>query len=133
MRRVCILFACLMLTGCSLATPEGTVSINFDKDAKSSQTVFTDDDGKETVIDLSSAKKYVDQLLESVDIPNGGSTDDLKKFVYDSLSSAGIDLDKIDLDDKQEVKDAEKAIKKALKKKGVDTKDIDIDLKEIMK
>jgi hypothetical protein len=127
---IALLISCLCLTGCSLSTPQGTVTLTYDKDTVSDSTVFTSDDGKTTTINTQDIKSYVNQLIESVDIPNGGSTEDLKEFVYSNLEALGIDLDKIDLNDTESVDEAESAIKEALEEQGIDTSDLDLNLEE---
>lgn len=132
MKRNCfVLLACLMLTGCSVSTPYGTAKLTFDSSEVSDKVVYTDYNGKSVVLNTSSAKSYVDQLLDSVDLPQGTSTDDLKSYVYSSLDSLGIDLDNLDFSDKEKVSEAEDSIKNSLEEQGVDTSDLDIDLESI--
>ena len=132
MKRNCfVLLACLMLTGCSVSTPYGTAKLTFDSSEISDKVVYTDDNGKSVVLNTSGAKEYVDQLLDSVDLPQGTSTDDLKSYVYSSLDDLGIDLDNINFDDEEEVSEAEDGIKNSLKEQGVDTSDLDIDLESL--
>ena len=116
----------LVLNACSVSTPMGTLS--FDESKKTESTIVTDSDGNQTVIETTNINKYLDQLLESVSIPNGGTTDDLKTFVYDSLGILGIDLDKIDLNNTEDVNKAEEAIKQSLEDKGIDTDNLDINI-----
>ena len=65
-------------------------------------------------------------------VPNGGTTSDLKTFVYDSLDKVGIDLDNLDFESSEDVTNAENEIKKALEEQGVDTSSLDIDLKKFV-
>lgn len=131
-KKYLIILGCtLLLTGCSVSTPYGTARLTFDSSEVSDKVTYTDDNGKSVVIDTSSAKAYVDQLLNSVDLPQGSSTSDLKSFVYSSLDSVGIDLDNLDLNDEEAVSEAEDTIKNALEEQGVDTSDLDIDLEAI--
>lgn len=132
MKRNCfVLLACLMLTGCSVSTPYGTAKFTFDSSEISDKVVYTDDNGKSVVLNTSGAKEYVDQLLDSVDLPQGTSTDDLKSYVYSSLDDLGIDLDNLDFSDKEKVSEAENSIKNSLEEQGVDTSDLDIDLESL--
>lgn len=132
MKRNCfVLLACLMLTGCSVSTPYGTAKLTFDSNEVSDKVVYTDDTGKSVVLNTSSAKSYVDKLLDSVDLPQGTSAGDLKSYVYSSLDSLGIDLDNLDFSDKEKVSEAEDSIKNSLEERGVDTSDLDIDLESI--
>lgn len=133
MKRKClfILGCALLLTGCSVSTPYGTARFTFDSSEVSDNVTYTDNNGKSTVIDMSSPKAYVDQLLDSVALPQGASTADLKSFVYSNLDSIGIDLDNIDLDDEEAVSEAEDAIKTTLEEQGIDTSDLDIDLEAL--
>lgn len=132
MKRNCfVLLACLMLTGCSVSTPYGTAKFTFDSSEISDKVVYTDDNGKSVVLNTSGAKEYVDQLLDSVDLPQGTSTDDLKSYVYSSLDDLGIDLDNLDFSDEEKVSEAEDSIKNSLKEQGVDTSDLDIDLESL--
>lgn len=118
----------LVLNACSVSTPMGTLS--FDESKKTESTIVTDSDGNQTVIETNDINKYLDQLLESVSIPNGGTTEDLKAFVKDSLGVVGIDLNKIDLNNTEDVEKAEEAIKQSLEDKGIDTNNLDININD---
>lgn len=132
MKRNCfVLLACLMLTGCSVSTPYGTAKLTFDSSEISDKVVYTDDNGKSVILNTSSARNYIDQLINSVDLPQGTTSDDLKSYVYSSLDSLGIDLDNLDFSDKEKVSEAEDSIKNSLGEQGVDTSDLDIDLESI--
>lgn len=119
------------LTGCSISTPQGTVSLTYDSTQKTDNVVYTDDNGKSTVIHMESAKAYVDQFLDGVVLPHGATTDELKTFVYSNLDSLGINLDEIDLNSPEEVEKAESSIKDSLEEQGIDTSDMDIDLSQL--
>lgn len=118
----------LVLNACSVSTPMGTLS--FDESKKTESTIVTDSEGNQTVIETTDINKYLDQLLESVSIPNGGTTEDLKAFVKDSLGVVGIDLNKIDLSNTEDVEKAEETIKQSLEDKGIDTTDLDINIED---
>lgn len=119
------------LTGCSISTPQGTLSLTYDSTQKTDNVIYTDDNGKSTVIHMESAKAYVDQLLDGVDLPQGASTAELKTFVYSNLDSLGINLDEIDLNNPEEVENAEESIKDSLEQQGIDTSDMNIDLSQL--
>lgn len=119
------------LTGCSISTPQGTLSLTYDSTQKTDNVIYTDDSGNSTVIHMESAKAYVDQIIDGVDLPKGASTNELKTFVYSNLDSLGINLDEIDLNNPEEVEKAESSIKDSLEEQGVDTSDTDIDLSQL--
>lgn len=100
MKKIGVLFllAVMVFTmcACTLETPMGKLSFGFDPNDKSDDVAIVDGDGNRTVIHVESLSAYVDQLLDSVALPNGASTDELKSFVYDSLDGMGIDLDRLD-------------------------------------
>lgn len=130
-RYLAILGCTLLLTGCSVATPYGTAKLTFDSSEVSDKVVYTDDNGKSVTLNTESPKAYIDQLLSSVDIPQGSSSGDLKSFVYSELDKLGIDLDNLDLSDEETVSEAEESIKNSLEEQGVDTSDLDIDLEAL--
>lgn len=123
-RYLAILGCTLLLTGCSVATPYGTAKLTFDSSEVSDKVVYTDDNGKSVTLNTESPKAYIDQLLSSVDLPQGSSLGDLKSFVYS-------DLDNLDLSDEETVSEAEESIKNSLEEQGVDTSDLDIDLEAL--
>ena len=120
----------LLLSACAVSTPAGTLNVSFDDSKKSDSTVITDKEGNQTIIHTENVGSYVDQLLSSVELPDGASTEDLKQFVYNNLSSLGIDLNNLDFSDTDAVEDAEDAIEDALQEQGVDTSNVDINLED---
>ena len=124
-----ILVCSLLLQGCSFKSPVGTFHVDFDSTETSDDFQFIDSDGNVTKLDASDITVFVDDLLENVDIPNGGSTAELKDFVYKSLDNAGIDLNNLVSEEDKE--QAEKIIKDSLEEQGVDTSNLDIDLSNI--
>ena len=122
----------LMLSACSVTTPVGTLNVSFDDSKKSESTIITDENGNQTIIHTENVSAYVDQLLDSVELPDGSSTVDLKQFVYDNLSSLGIDLNSIDFSDEESVENAEEAIEEALQEQGVDISNMDINLEDFV-
>lgn len=118
--RVCLLAVCTvaLLSGCSLSTPSGTVHITYDTEEVSQETKLTVGD-KEIVLDSGSMKESLDSMLDSVSVPEGTTTEDLKKFVYDKLELAGIDLDSEDSEDVDSSKLSE-TLDEALDEYGVD-------------
>lgn len=91
-----LLVMVLTMTACTIETPMGALSLGFDPDSKSDDVAIVDGDGNRTTIHVESLSAYVDQLLDSVALPGGTSTAELKTFVYDSLNGMGIDLDRLD-------------------------------------
>lgn len=130
-RYLAILSCTLLLPGCSVATPYGTANLTFDSSEVSDKVVYTDDNGKSVTLNTESPKAYIDQLLSSVDLPQGSSLGDLKSFVYSELDKLIIDLDNLDLSDEETVSEAEESIKNSLEEQGVDTSDLDIDLEAL--
>lgn len=126
-----ILVCSLLLQGCSFTSPVGTVHVEFDSSETTDDFQFIDSDGNVTKLDPSDITVFVDDLLDSVDIPNGGSTAELKDFVYKNLEKAGIDLNNLVSEEDKE--QAEQIIKDSLEEQGVDTSDLDIDLSNISK
>lgn len=124
-----ILACSLLLQGCSLTSPVGTFHVEFDSSETTDDFQFIDSDGNATKLDPSDITVFVDDLLDSVDIPNGGSTAELKDFVYKNLEKVGIDLN--NLVSEEDKKQAEQIIKDSLEEQGVDTSDLDIDLSNI--
>lgn len=92
-----IVFCCVLtlmstlLIGCTLTTPVGTVTLTYDKNNVSDNIVYTDDNGKEQNIDTKDINGQIDSMLEDVDLPNGATTEDLKKFVNDSMDTLNLD------------------------------------------
>ena len=127
-----LVISSLMLSACSVTTPVGTLNVSFDESKKSESTIITDENGNQTIIHTENVSAYVDQLLDSVELPDGASTVDLKQFVYDNLSSLGIDLNSIDFSDEESVENAEEAIEEALQEQGVDTSNMDINLEDFV-
>lgn len=109
-RRVLVLLIALsfVLSGCSI----GGYGVEYENGK-----VFVDINGKRNTINIYSTKAYVNQLLESVDIPSGGSTEDLKTFVYEGLEAMGIDLDALDYDP-EEIRNAVDQIKDGVGETG---------------
>lgn len=124
-----ILVCSLLLQGCSFTSPVGTVHVEFDSSETTDDFQFIDSDGNVTKLDPSDITVFVDDLLDSVDIPNGGSTAELKDFIYKNLEKAGIDLNNLVSEEDKE--QAEQIIKDSLEEQGVDTSDLDIDLSNI--
>lgn len=124
-----ILTCSLLLQGCSFTSPVGTVHVEFNSTETTDDFQFIDSDGNVTKLDHSDITVFVDDLLDSVDIPNGGSTAELKDFVYKNLEKAGIDLNNLVSEEDKE--QAEQIIKDSLEEQGVDTSDLDIDLSNI--
>lgn len=127
-----LVISSLILSACSVTTPVGTLNVSFDESKKSESTIITDENGNQTIIHTENVSAYVDQLLDSVELPDGASTADLKQFVYDNLSSLGIDLSSIDFSDEESVENAEEAIEEALQEQGVDTSNMDINLEDFV-
>lgn len=127
---VLLLGGVLLFSGCSISTPHGTVSLSFDKDKTTEQTVFTDSNGNQTVINTQSVSSYVDQLLGTVSLPNGSTVSELRSFVMDGLSQLGIDLDNMDFTSDADVEEVNEAIKGLLEESGVDIDSVDV--KEIV-
>ena len=92
-----IVFCCVLtlmstlLMGCTLTTPVGTVTLTYDKNNVSDNIVYTDDNGKEQNFDTKDINGQIDSMLEDVDLPNGGTTEELKKFVNDSMDTLNLD------------------------------------------
>lgn len=124
-----ILVCSLLFQGCSFTSPVGTVHVEFDSSETTDDFQFIDSDGNVTKLDPSDITVFVDDLLDSVDIPNGGSTAELKDFIYKNLEKAGIDLNNLVSEEDKE--QAEQIIKDSLEEQGVDTSDLDIDLSNI--
>lgn len=124
-----VLACSLLLQGCSFTSPVGTVHVEFSPTETTDDFQFIDSDGNVTKLDPSDITVFVDDLLDSVDIPNGGSTAELKDFVYTNLEKAGIDLNNLVSEEDKE--QAEQIIKDSLEEQGVDTSDLDIDLSNI--
>lgn len=124
-----ILTCSLLLQGCSFTSPVGTVHVEFNSTETTDDFQFIDSDGNVTKLDPSDITVFVDDLLDSVDVPNGGSTAELKDFVYKNLEKAGIDLNNLVSEEDKE--QAEQIIKDSLEEQGVDTSDLDIDLSNI--
>jgi hypothetical protein len=120
----------ILLTGCSISTPKGTLNISLDESNTSDQVVYTDDNGESAVIHTENVSNYVDQLLDNVALPSGTSTVDLKGFINDNLNSLGIDLNSLDFSNTEEVDKAEQSIKDTLESQGVDTSNLDINLED---
>lgn len=127
-----LVISSLMLSACSVTTPVGTLNVSFDESKKSESTIITDENGNQTIIHTENVSAYVDQLLDSVELPDGANTADLKQFVYDNLSSLGIDLNSIDFSDEESVENAEEAIEEALQEQGVDTSNMNINLEDFV-
>ena len=127
-----LVISSLILSACSVTTPVGTLNVSFDESKKSESTIITDENGNQTIIHTENVSAYVDQLLDSVELPDGASTADLKQFVYDNLSSLGIDLNSIDFSDEESVENAEEAIEEALQEQGIDTSSMDINLEDFV-
>lgn len=125
---VSILCCSILLTGCSLTTPQGTITLTYDKDTTSKDTVFNYND-KQIVIHTSDINSYIDQLLSSVSLPEGVSLDSLKEFVYSNLESLGVDLSDVNESD---IPSIEASIKSSLEQQGVDTSELNIDLEEVL-
>lgn len=124
-----ILTCSLLLQGCSFTSPVGTVHVEFNSTETTDDFQFIDSDGNVTKLDPSDITVFVDDLLDSVDVPNGGSTAELKDFVYKNLEKAGIDLNNLVSEEDKE--QTEQVIKDSLEEHGVDTSDLDIDLSNI--
>ena len=92
-----IVFCCVLtlmstlLMGCTLTTPVGTVTLTYDKNNVSDNIVYTDDNGKEQNFDTKDINGQIDSMLEDVDLPNGATTEELKKFVNDSMDTLNLD------------------------------------------
>ena len=84
-------FSLLMLTGCTISTPFGTLDCNFNSAAKSENVEYTDDMGNKQEINTKDLDKQIDGMLDSVALPEGSSTDDLKEFVHGTSEAIGID------------------------------------------
>lgn len=127
-----LVISSLILSACSVTTSVGTLNVSFDESKKSESTIITDENGNQTIIHTENVSAYVDQLLDSVELPDGANTSDLKQFVYDNLSSLGIDLNSIDFSDEESVENAEEAIEEALQEQGVDTSNMNINLEDFV-
>lgn len=140
---------CLILCACQIQTPYGTLNMTLDESKKSDQTKVIDENGKETIIPTGSIVSYIDALLDEVAIPNGGTTADLKSFVWSTLGVVGIDRSKLDDGtsmedlisaalaesdlDLSDTESVEQAIKDALEEQGIDASDISLDIDSIIK
>lgn len=120
-----MLATCLFCSGCSITTPVGTVEFNYDASVKSDDTVITDDNGNSYTIKTSDMNAYLDQLLESVSLPEGTTTEDLKTFINENLNSLGIDLNNLSNEDIEEINEA---IEKSLEENNIDTSDLEVDI-----
>lgn len=70
----------------------------------------------------------VDSLFGSVSLPKGTNREKLKEFVTSNLNELGIDLEKIDYSNKEDVEALEKSIKEGLEEQGLDGSDIHISI-----
>lgn len=93
----------LALTGCTLATPLGTLLVEFDSDAKSEKIIYTDETGNTKEINTEDLNEQLDNMLENVDLPKGTTTEDLKGFVHGTSETIGVDKT---IDDIQEQLDS---------------------------
>lgn len=131
-KAIILLLVCnLLLSGCSIKSPFGSFDISFNDEESIDNVQIVDSDGSVTEIDVTNIDVFVDKLLNDIDMPNGGSSSELKEFVYNSLEILGIDLNNLVTD--EDKKEAENAIKDILKEKGVDTSDLNIDLSDLNK
>ena len=101
-----LVLLCLSATACTLQTPMGTFTMNYDADQKSDKVLFTDDTGNTKTINTDDLNGEIDSLLNDVDLPQGATTEDLKNFVNGTSESLGVQdsIDGIqdDLDSVQE-------------------------------
>lgn len=118
----------VLLSGCTVDSPQGRITLSYDSNIKSDNTVVTTDSGQIYTIDTSSVRAYVDQLLASVELPDGVSSSELNSFVYDKLETMGIDVDTMNFDSVEDAELAEDEILKSLEEQGVDTSNMKIDL-----
>lgn len=79
------------LTGCTLKTPVGTLTVDFDSSAKSENVEYTDETGKTQEINTQDLNQQIDNMLDDVDLPQGATTDDLKDFVHGTSEAIGVD------------------------------------------
>lgn len=70
----------------------------------------------------------VDSLFGSVSLPKGTNREKLKEFVTDNLGELGIDLSKIDYSNKEDVEALEKSIKEGLEEQGLDGSNVHISI-----
>lgn len=114
-----ILFGCaVMMTGCQVSTPMGTARLTFDKEETVASNIIKIGD-KEFDISAANPKELADKLLDSVSLPEGTDTVQLKQFVYDNLQQLGIDLESVDFDSDE----VSNAISDALTAAGVEMED----------
>ena len=100
MKRIVIgvapILCCAMLCSCGI----GGYGVDF-SDGKLRIEV----DGSETAIDFSSTRVLIDQMLDSVALPDGTTDEQLKKFVDDGLDKMGIDVDSVSTEELQKAID----------------------------
>ncbi|MBQ8234621.1 MAG: hypothetical protein IJZ36_03460 [Bacilli bacterium] len=84
------LLFCSLLTGCSLATPIGTLNVSFDKNNTSDTIMYKDDEGNIQEFNTDNISEQIDNMLDDVDVPNGTTNEELKKFVYDNMNNLGV-------------------------------------------
>lgn len=85
-----LVLLCLGATACTLQTPMGTFTMNYDADQKSDKVLFTDDTGNTKTINTDDLNGEIDSLLNDVDLPQGATTEDLKNFVNGTSESIGV-------------------------------------------
>ncbi len=79
------------LTGCTVKTPVGTLTVDFDSSAKSENVEYTDETGKTQEINTQDLNQQIDNMLDDVDLPQGATTEDLKDFVHGISEAIGVD------------------------------------------
>ena len=79
------------LTGCTVKTPVGTLTVDFDSSAKSENVEYTDETGKTQEINTQDLNQQIDNMLDDVDLPQGATTEDLKDFVHGTSEAIGVD------------------------------------------
>lgn len=88
-----VLLLSLVLSGCSLKTPNGSLKLVFDETETSEEAKF-EIAGQE--LNLSDVNVNLHEVLESVPLPDGMSLEELEQFVKEQLGVQGIDIDSSD-------------------------------------
>lgn len=87
---VCVLCTSIVLSGCSLGTPMGTLHVSFDEETKTDKVVYEDEEGNVQEFDTDNISGQIDNMLDDVDLPNGATNGELKQFVHEGMDNLGI-------------------------------------------
>ena len=85
------IFSVILLTGCTIKTPVGELTMGYDSSKKSDNVEYTDATGKTQEINTSDLNQQLDNMLDDVDLPQGATTEDLKDFVHGTTEAIGVD------------------------------------------